>query len=87
MPKYNYLVTGKAQPDGQTWSCAGVIETQNEGDFASVPERVLRHTFHMLTDGAAVYGKPGVGCQGPYKIDSMLIDKMEDVEHGSHEVA
>ena len=70
--KYKYKVEGTATNE-QTWWIAGEKECM-PGDFAKLPEIILRETFRVLTSGKAVYGKPGVGCSGPYSIKKFLIE-------------
>jgi len=33
-----------------------------------------RYVVKGLTSGKAVFGSPGIGCQGPYKMRSLLIE-------------
>jgi hypothetical protein len=39
-----------------------------------VPNEVLAISFWKLLHGEAVYGKPGVGCDGPYEVRRLLIE-------------
>jgi hypothetical protein len=78
MPTYRYEVLGSATQD-QTWVVTGFSKTENQGDFALVPDMALRDAFFQLTQGKAVYGKPGIGCSGPYRIHRLII---EEVPHG-----
>ena len=72
--KYSYQVSGTAS-QGQTWEATGTAETENLGDFMLVPEMAMRDAFMQMTQGKAVYGKPGVGCSGPYRITRLVIEE------------
>jgi len=71
---YNYSLEGTAA-DGQTWFASGVVTTELEGDFPNALEDAQRKAFHQLTQGKAVYGKPGVGCRGPYRITKLIVER------------
>lgn len=73
MTAYRYTVEGSAA-DGQTWMVSAPIATRTAGEFATLPDTVMRASFQALTEGKAVYGKPGQGCRGPYKITKFLIE-------------
>jgi hypothetical protein len=72
---YTYEVSGTAS-GGQTWTTKGHVEREKEGEFAQVPETVMRLSFAQLTQGQAIYGLPGVGCKGPYTFRRMLIERV-----------
>jgi len=72
MSDYRYVVKG-LDARGQDWTVTGVIRAA-EGDFVLVPQAALKSTFQKLTSGKAVFGSPGIGCQGPYKMRSLLIE-------------
>jgi hypothetical protein len=71
---YTYEVSGVAA-GGQTWTTTGTILSAKAGNFALVPDEVMRLSFEQLTNGKAVYGLPGVGCKGPYAFTRMLIER------------
>jgi hypothetical protein len=73
---YSYTVRGRAA-GGQTWTVSAAVTTAQEGDFPHAMLEALRETFHLLTQGKAVYGQPGVGCHGPYTIDRFEIVREE----------
>ena len=75
MIKYTFEVSGYAA-DNQTWTITGET-TGNRGDFPLIPSIAMREAFAQLTNGKAVYGKPGIGCNGPYRISRMLIEEVE----------
>lgn len=73
--RYRYKMTGTAADD-QSWETSGAIDIA-PGDFPSLSEIALRESFMALTKGRAVFGKPGVGCRGPYRIKNLTLD-LED---------
>jgi hypothetical protein len=68
---YAYSVSGTAAKN-QTWEAVGEVTCE----FNNVFDLVMGRTFQMLTDGRAVYGKPGLGCSGPYSIMRVVIDQI-----------
>lgn len=77
MPSYNYELAGTAS-EGQTWKTSGVVTIDALGRFPEVPEVAMIDTFGKLTKGKAVFGKPGIGCRGPYRITRLLIEENTD---------
>ena len=73
--RYTYDIVGTAAND-QTWSTMGEVEVEQLGNFPDVPMLALQDSFLKLTHGNAVYGLPGVGCDGPYTIIKMTIEKV-----------
>lgn len=71
---YTYSVSGTAAGE-QTWQIDGQVEGK-PGDFPLVFEHAMRATFNGLTNGKAVFGKPGVGCSGPYRITRLVIEAL-----------
>ena len=71
--RFIYTISGSAA-DGQTWETKGDVEVPAE-HFPEVANIALAETFATLTQGKAVYGKPGVGCNGPYRIRRMVIEE------------
>lgn len=67
---YQYAVHGTAAHD-QTWSMSGTVVCE----WHEVFELVMRESFRGLTGGKAIYGKPGVGCTGPYDIREFHIEE------------
>jgi hypothetical protein len=82
--RYRYVIQGTAS-GGQTWTTVGEVETHAARDFLAVPSLALEDGFMKLTDGQAIYGFPGVGCNGPYGITRMLIEKIEGETVGSEQ--
>lgn len=60
-----YTVEGTAA-DGQKWKAEG--EVADRLDWVLLADEALRAAFQQVTGGKAVFGKPGIGCRGPYKI-------------------
>jgi hypothetical protein len=58
-----FVVEGTAA-DGQTYKCEGEVD----GTYPEICTTACVAAFKQLTGGKAVYGQPGVGCRGPYKI-------------------
>lgn len=78
MPRYRYTMHGAAAKD-QTWSVNGeidVYDVTNHGQFLSVPRAAAQNAFEQLTSGKAIFGKPGVGCKGPYRITKLTIEEV-----------
>ena len=75
MPRYRYTMHGAAA-DQQTWSADGVIEVANYGAFLQVPGAAAADAFEQLTNGRAIFGLPGVGCKGPYRITKLTIEEV-----------
>lgn len=67
---YKYVVSGTAI-DGQTWEIRGKIECE----FIKLHALIMKDTFSKLTGGKAIFGKPGVGCEGPYEINRIFIEQ------------
>jgi hypothetical protein len=70
-------MAGTAAGD-QIWTTTGVVEIDGMGNFPEVPKLAQRDSFLQLTQGKAVYAKPGIGCRGPYTIIKMLIERLPD---------
>jgi hypothetical protein len=70
MKNYAFKIEGSSA-NGQTWMASGVMECEFHETFNAA----MKHTFQQLTNGEAVYGKPGVGCNGPYNILRVLIEQ------------
>lgn len=68
MSLYRFTIEGTAG-DGQSWTTSGPVS----GDFPKVLEDAMYASFEQLTKGKAVYGRPGVGCRGPYKIRTFTL--------------
>jgi hypothetical protein len=67
MKLYTFKIKGSAA-DKQTWEVEGQAEFLNPGEVSELWSIALKHAFAQLTQGKAVYGKPGEGCRGPYVI-------------------
>jgi hypothetical protein len=67
---YHFTIEGTAAGD-QVWSTTGRIECEWIDAFTVAMQR----SFDDLTKGRAIYGKPGIGCRGPYDIHRLLIER------------
>lgn len=74
--KYSYEMSGK-DSGAQTWKFTGTVTTKGAGEFLSVPGQALKQSFEALTQGKAVYGNPGIGCKGPYRVTKLVIELLE----------
>jgi len=72
--KYRYQIWGTAAKD-QTWECRGNVKAESLGNFMAAISTSIGDAFQQLTQGRAVYGHPGVGCNGPYRITRMVIEE------------
>jgi hypothetical protein len=63
---------------GQTWKCHGGLAGVRPGEFHSLPSKAMGSVLQALTNGNAVYGKPGVGCEGPYTVTRFLLERLEN---------
>jgi len=70
MITYTYEIEGSAS-GGQTWKTTGTVE--GAGDFTGAVYDAIGDSFVQLTKGKAIYGRPGVGCSGPYRMTKMTI--------------
>lgn len=77
MTHYQFMFEGTAA-DGQTWMTEGTVTVMNEGQFGRALDEAQSQSFLQLTRGKAVYGKPGVGCKGPYRINKFVINRIEE---------
>ena len=74
MKIFRYSISGIAAED-QSWHTTGIIKVKNASEVFDV---AMRDSFQQLTQGKAVYGKPGVGCVGPYELYRILIERVLD---------
>ena len=75
---YNYVMRGSGA-NGQTWATSGVL-TDGSNDIMGLFNLMMRDSFAQLTNGRAVFGRPGEGCAGPYEIERIVIEKQESEE-------
>jgi hypothetical protein len=73
MTAYRYTVEGTAA-DGQTWAVTAPIATKTAGEFAILPDQVMRLALQALSEGKATCGQPGKTCRGPFTITRFLIE-------------
>lgn len=72
MKTYSYKFEGTAAK-GQSFTVVGQVDVEIPGDMFNV---TMRDCFLKLTKGEAVYGLPGVGCNGPYDLDKISIEQV-----------
>lgn len=70
---YKWTLQGTSS-NGQIWSTHGTVTCEWHETF----DKIGRDNFDQITQGRAVYGYPGLSCNGPYKITNMTIDIMEN---------
>jgi hypothetical protein len=70
---WNYEVKG-TMADGVSWHTSGSLEAKQ----VEIYERVMVASFHALTTGKAVFGRPGIGCKGPYEITSVKMEVVNE---------
>lgn len=68
---YSFTVEGTGG-NGQTWKATGSLTCR----FPDVFDRALAMAFEQLTSGRAVFGMPGVGCNGPYDMTKVVIEQV-----------
>ena len=68
MKHYRFAIAGSGA-NGQSWKTSGTLHC----DFIHAFDAAMEETFRQLTQGLAVYGRPGLGCLGPYDIHSVEI--------------
>lgn len=69
---YRYEIEGTGA-DAHTWKVEGEIANVTPGGFMDCFTKAMLAAFSQLTAGKAIYGKPGVGCRGPYKITRCVL--------------
>jgi hypothetical protein len=69
---YRYAINGSAA-QGQTWATSGEVSVLGAGSFMVAVERAMRDSFMDLTQGRAIFGEPGKGCVGPYRVTKLEI--------------
>jgi len=66
---WTYEVIG-LDADGNDWTVTGFVTCE----FGDAFETANRDCFQRLTSGKAVFGNPGAGCKGPYKIQKFTLE-------------
>lgn len=49
--------------------------TAERGDLEGAFINARHRSFRDLTGGNAIFGKPGVGCRGPYRISRVTMEQ------------
>jgi hypothetical protein len=73
MIKHWHFTIAGAGADGSTFETSGTLHCE----LAETFDNALCDTFEHLTQGRAVFGKPGVGCRGPYDIHRVTIEQVK----------
>ena len=68
---YNYTISGSGA--NKPFKCEGTVRCELHNAF----DLAMAETFRALTVGEAIYGSPGVGCDGPYSIDRVVIEQVK----------
>jgi len=68
---YQYEMKGSGS-NGNTWETSGSFNCDWNDTFMTA----MRDTFQQLTSGRAIFGQPGIGCQGPYDIHFFTIEQV-----------
>ena len=69
---WSYTISGLAG-GGQTWETSGTVVNDAVNAFSDA----LEESFRQLTNGKAIFGKPGLGCHGPYTILKVTFQKIQ----------
>jgi hypothetical protein len=69
---YHYVVEGSGN-NGQTFKVEGTVATE----FHDTLHVAMMNSFEKITKGQAVFGKPGVGCKGPYDVHRIVIEQIK----------
>jgi hypothetical protein len=73
MIKHYYVTIEGSAADGQTWKTVSEMMCEFHDTFSLA----MVESFQQLTKGQAVFGKPGVGCHGPYDIHKVTIERVK----------
>ena len=69
---FQFNVSGTTA-EGVSWACSGQVTCET----VDVWTRVLELSFRDLTRGRAVFGRPGVGCKGPYEVQEVSVKRID----------
>lgn len=76
MATFRYFVQSTAARE-QTFAVDGSVTVPAIVDWNLLMRNVLRLSFEALTEGRAIYGKPGEGCQGPFTITKIVLERTD----------
>lgn len=76
---YRYEVVG-TDSVGQGWVVNGYVDDIPGELFHHVIQVIESEVFMQLTQGKAVFGRPGLMCKGPYNINSVTITERVNPE-------
>jgi hypothetical protein len=71
--EWQWRIEGKTA-SGDPYTTSGEAELPSPGEFHTLLEAAMLGSFAQLTGGKAVFGSPGVGCKGPYKVTKIVIE-------------
>lgn len=77
MARFSYEIKGQ-DVNGVDWAYEGTADVPVFEGFPGVAMQATQNVFKQLTEGKAVFGKPGVGCKGPYKITEFHAKLLEN---------
>lgn len=80
---WSYDVRG-IDGNGNAWSVLGSTEVAEDQGWMTVIENAIQDAFQQVTGGTAMYGCPGVGCRGPYKITHLSIEQPGHTANYAH---
>lgn len=73
---FRYKVAGDAA-EGQTWKVEGSVTASKNAHTTRIVNQIMHEVFFELTKGNAVFGHPGQGCCGPYKLTSFHMEVVD----------
>jgi hypothetical protein len=68
---FRFTISGSGS-GGATFQASGELHCEFHDTF----EQAMMEAFRQLTNGKAVYGNPGLGCNGPYDIRRVVIEQV-----------
>lgn len=69
---YKFEIHGKTG-NGNTYTTTGEVSGNLGIEYIEMMYSVFLQSFQQLTGGKAVFGNPGIGCQGPYSITHLFL--------------
>lgn len=70
---WRFSVSGQGS-EGNVFDATGVTPPCELHEAFDV---IMKDAFHQLTQGKAVFGHPGVGCKGPYRIRRFYFEEVD----------
>jgi len=75
---YRWNISG-VDANLNAYHTSGVANHDTDRHLLEVMAQALQESFEQLTEGRAQFGKPGVGCKGPYTIIAMTFVSTEHI--------